>query len=247
MSDARLSPILELRRYTLNPGMRETLIDVFDKHLIEGQEELGMSLIGQFRDLDDANAFVWMRGFSDMATRKQALTDFYSGPVWASNSDAANATMITFDDVHLLEPVEPGGGFAVDLAARPPIDAPGEAFTRIGGLITANIIDVRGHAREFAAWHGANMLRVLQKAGADVLARFVTKDAENTYPALPVHGDRKVVVVFTRFPDRESFDRFRATLAASKEWAEISKQAAAYVSGPPRTLRLDPTGRSALR
>jgi hypothetical protein len=247
MPHARLSPVVELRRYALNPGTREALIGIFDRHLVEGQEELGMSIIGQFRDLDDPDAFVWLRGFADMAARKQALTAFYSGPVWMANRDAANATMITFDDVYLLEPAEPGGGFALDLTARTPLDAPGEAFTRIGGLITANIINVKDDAGEFAAWHETNMLPLLQKAGADVIARFVTKDSENTYPALPVHTDRKVLTLFTRFPDRDSFDRFRAALAASKEWAAASKEAAAYVSGPPRTLRLSPTGRSALR
>jgi hypothetical protein len=244
---ARLSPIIELRRYTLHPGTRETLICLFDAHFVEGQEALGMSIIGQFRDLDDDNAFVWLRGFPDMEARRQALTSFYSGPVWLANRDAANATMLTFNDVHLLEPAEPGGGFAVDLASRPALDAPGEAFTRIGGLVTANVIGVKGDAGAFAAWHRKNMLPVLEKAGANVLATFVTNHSVNTYPALPVHADRKVLVVFTRFPDRDSFDRFRATLAASKEWAAASKEAAAYVSGPPRTLRLDPTGRSALR
>jgi len=244
---ARFSPVLELRRYALHPGTRETLIDLFDAHFVEGQEEQGMSIIGQFRDLDDDNAFVWLRGFPDMEARGQALASFYSGPVWLANRDAANATMATFNDVYLLEPSEPAGGFAVDLASRPALDAPGEAFTRIGGLVTANIIGVKGNAGAFAAWHRENMLPLLKQAGADVLATFVTNHSENTYPALPVHADRKVLVVFTRFPDRESFDRFRATLAASRQWAAASKQAAAYVSGPPRTLRLDPTGRSALR
>lgn len=247
MVPAKFSPILELRRYMLHPGTRENLINIFDTHFVEGQEALGMSIVGQFRDLDDDNAFVWLRGFPDMQTRKQALTSFYSGPVWLANRDAANATMLTFNDVYLLEPVDPGGGLAVDLASRLPLDAPGEAFTRIGGLVTANIIGVKDDAGAFAAWHRENMLPLLKKAGADVLATFVTNHSENTYPALPVHADHEVLVVFTRFPDRDSFDRFRATLAASKEWAAASKEAAAYVSGPPRTLRLDPTGRSALR
>ena len=45
-------PVVELRQYTLKPGRRETLIDIFDSHFIEGQEDAGMTIIGQFRDLD---------------------------------------------------------------------------------------------------------------------------------------------------------------------------------------------------
>ncbi|RVA26527.1 NIPSNAP family protein, partial [Mesorhizobium sp. M7D.F.Ca.US.004.03.1.1] len=57
------SPVVELRQYTLKPGRRDTLIDIFDGRLIEGQEDAGMTIIGQFRDLDRPDMFVWMRGF----------------------------------------------------------------------------------------------------------------------------------------------------------------------------------------
>ena len=35
------SPVVELRQYTLKPGRRETLIDIFDSHFVEGQEAPG--------------------------------------------------------------------------------------------------------------------------------------------------------------------------------------------------------------
>ena len=55
--------------------------------------------------------FVWLRGFDGMEARKDALTAFYDGPVWAAHRDAANATMIDSDDVLLLKPAWPGAGF----------------------------------------------------------------------------------------------------------------------------------------
>ena len=48
-----MHPVVELRRYALHPGTRETLIEVFDEHLIDPQEAVGMQVLGQFRDLDD--------------------------------------------------------------------------------------------------------------------------------------------------------------------------------------------------
>ena len=240
---SRLSPIVELRQYDLVPGTRETLIDIFDTHFIEGQEAEGMSVIGQFRDLDNPDSFVWLRGFADMESRKKALEGFYTGPVWMKHRDAANATMTRFDNVLLLRPATPGSGFALDPADRPARGTAGEA----GSLVTANIISARGDAADFAAWHREHMLPILRNAGADVVAVFVTENAENTYPTLPVRTDKQVLVILTRFADAAALDRFRAALATSTEWAAASKAAGAYVEGPPQTLRLTPTVRSLLR
>jgi hypothetical protein len=40
------SRIVELRRYALRPGARETLIALFDRELVETQEEVGMQVLG---------------------------------------------------------------------------------------------------------------------------------------------------------------------------------------------------------
>jgi len=72
-------PIVELRQYTLHPGKRDILIDLFDREFIEPQEAVGIKVIGQFRDLDRPDRFVWLRGFRDMPSRAKALTDFTAG------------------------------------------------------------------------------------------------------------------------------------------------------------------------
>jgi len=69
-------PVVELRQYTLYPHTRDVLIDLFDSEFVEGQEAVGMWVIGQFRDLDDPNRFVWLRGFRDMPIRAEALHAF---------------------------------------------------------------------------------------------------------------------------------------------------------------------------
>ncbi len=69
-------PIVELRQYTLHQGKRDALIELFDREFVESQEALRMKVIGQFRDLDDSNRFVWLRGFGDMNTRAAALQAF---------------------------------------------------------------------------------------------------------------------------------------------------------------------------
>src|SRR6516164_1017440 len=103
--------IVELRQYTLHPGRRDELIELFEREFLESQETAGITLIGQFRVIDDADRFVWLRGFTDMESRPDALAAFYGGPVWAVHRDAANATMVDSDNVLLLRPANASSGF----------------------------------------------------------------------------------------------------------------------------------------
>jgi hypothetical protein len=86
--------VVELRQYSLHPGTRDRFIELFDREFVESQEALGSWVIGQFRDLDDPDRIVWLRGFRDMPARGKALTAFYGGSVWQAHRDAANAAII---------------------------------------------------------------------------------------------------------------------------------------------------------
>ena len=97
--------IVELRQYTLVPGKRDLLVELFDREFVESQEALGMRILGTFRDLDRDDRFVWLRAFEDMTSRLAGLTAFYTGPVWKEHGPVANTTMVSVDDVLLLHPV----------------------------------------------------------------------------------------------------------------------------------------------
>jgi heme-degrading monooxygenase HmoA len=107
-------PIVELRQYALHPGQREALITLFDREFVESQEQLGMAVLGQFRDLDDPDRFVWLRGF-------ETLASFYGGQTWRAHSAEANATMIDSDNVLLLRPASARSAFPVPGTSRPPV------------------------------------------------------------------------------------------------------------------------------
>jgi hypothetical protein len=106
-----MSGIVELRQYTLKPGQRDVLIDLFEREFVESQEAEGMDIIGTFRGAGDPDRFVWLRGFPDMDARARSLAAFYGGPIWKQHRDAANATMIDSDNVLLLKPASDGAGF----------------------------------------------------------------------------------------------------------------------------------------
>jgi len=220
------------------------LIDLFDREFVESQEALGMKIMGQFRDLDNPNRFVWLRGFRDMPSRAQALKDFYSGPVWKEHREAANATMIDSDNVLLLHPATPTSGFYLEKRERP---RPGSNETR-SELIVATIyyFDAPVEAG-FVEFFEKTVKPAVISLGATVLAYFVTEHSENTFPALPVREGENVLVWFARFKDPAGYQRYIAALTQSPRWRdEISKELARRLKREPEILKLSPTTRSLL-
>jgi len=203
-----------------------------------------MKIIGQFRDLDNPNRFVWLRGFRDMPSRAQALKDFYGGPVWKAHREAANATMIDSDNVLLLHPATPTSGFYLENKERP---RPGSNETR-SELIVATIyyFDAPVEAG-FVEFFEKTVKPAVISLGATVLAYFVTEHSENTFPALPVREGENVLVWFARFNDPAGYQRYIAALTQSPRWRdEISKELARRLKREPEILKLSPTTRSIL-
>ena len=238
-------PIVELRQYTLHPGKRDILIDLFDREFIESQEAVGIKVIGQFRDLDRPDRFVWLRGFRDMPSRAKALTDFYSGPVWKAHREAANATMIDSDNVLLLRPAVPTSGFSLENMKRPPMGSD-EVPT---SLVVATIYYFEGSvAPDFINFFEHTLKPGVASPGATVSAYFVTENSENTFPALPVRAGENVLVWFSIFQNPAAYEHYVAALSQSEQWrGEISDGLGHYLDKDPEVLKLSPTGRSQLR
>lgn len=232
--------VVELRRYALQPGQRETLIDLFDRELVETQEAVGMSVLGQFRDLDDPDSFVWMRGFSDMKTRKQALEAFYGGPVWRQHARAANATMIDSDNVLLLRPVVELEFDRTHRAAQgSTVDPPGLLAVTIWPLAKATAAEVPGLFTSV-------LKPALGTAGISVLATYATEHSENTFPGLPVRENEDVFVWMSMFQDETDHAGHIRTLERSSLWRDAWHVLARHLGGAEEVLRLRPTARSAL-
>jgi quinol monooxygenase YgiN len=236
------SPIIELRQYTLRPGKRDTLIELFENQFIEPQEALGMELIGQFRNLDDPNKFVWLRGFSDMASRADSLSGFYDGPVWKFHREAANATIIDNDNVLLLRPAQPSSEFALALRDDGAAATPGLVISTI-----YHIDPTDEKEAEFIEFFHESVAPLLNGAGVSVIASFVAERQPNSYPRLPVREGEHVFVWFSRFSSQDAHAQSKAALAALPAWRDsLAVELSARIR-EPQTLRLSPTRRSRLR
>ncbi|TPI14151.1 NIPSNAP family protein [Mesorhizobium sp. B4-1-3] len=244
------SPVVELRQYTLRLGQRETLIALFDREFVETQEATGMTVIGQFRDLDRPDMFVWLRGFETMETRKDSLSAFYGGPVWAAHRDAANATMIDSDDVLLLKPAWPGAAFDLSDLQRPTV---AEAENISVGSCLLGFVEISIHHLQASAEAGfagrfqMEAVPLLAAKGARLLGAFVSERAENTFPPLPVRAGENVFITVAGFDDGGAQASYRAGLAASPAWQVVRETLQAVSTKPVETLRLTPTARSLLR
>lgn len=234
-------PIVELRQYTLHRGKRDVLIDLFDREFIESQEALGMRIIGQFRDLDKPDRFVWLRGFPDMATRAQALQAFYSGPVWKAQRNAANATMIDSDNVLLLHSARANSGFELDTSVRL---APG-ASDASEGLVVATIYYFNAPVVEaFVDFFEHELKPAVTEIGTPILAYFVTENSANNFPALPVREGEHVFAWFSCFVNTAAYEQFNAAFIAR---VELTRKLTSQLKGDPEVLKLSPTSRSQLR
>ena len=235
-------PLVELRRYTLHPGRRDELVDLFEREFLESQEAVGMQVLLHAREPAAPDRFVWFRGFRDLPSRASALAAFYDGPVWRAHREAANATMIDSDDVHLLREAWPGAGFASP-PARPPLGAaPARAIVDVSVHRFAAPVDAA-----LLAFFADEVVPLARECGARILASYVTDPGPNEFPRLPVREGEHVFVQAAAFDDDDAHARARVAFERSPRWREVMVELARHTNAPTERHRLAPAARSLVR
>jgi hypothetical protein len=236
VSGAGGDTVVELRQYTLRKGGRDVLVDMFEKSFLDPQNALGAHVIGTFRDLDDPDRFVWLRGFHDMAIRQKSLEAFYGGPEWKALRNAANATIVDSDNVLMLRPAGDGLGLGSGSSSQ--------ATHVIGARI--HYLD-KADPAQFAAVFASSVLPRLTQLGAHCIGQFFTESAANNF-RLPIREHDPVFVWFARWNAIEDEERFARGWSQLSGWRDDIPEALlpAFMRKPER-LRLAPTARSELR
>lgn len=238
-------PVIELRQYTLYPGERENLIDLFEREFIDTQESVGIEVIGQFRDLDDPDRFIWLRGFSDMSSREKSLSDFYGGPIWKKYRDEANATMIDSDNVLLLRPMNSSSGlFLEDSSDIPPASNQHER-----GFMAMVVFYLDAPADAKVVDYVERILKPkLAEHAVSTFAYLETENSPNTFPALPVREGEQVFVWIIHFRDQIPQQRELQKLLSFDDPSDIASMGfSSFMKQPPEILRLSPTERSKMQ
>lgn len=229
--------VFELRQYTLYGGQRDVLIELFESHFIEPQEEVGLHVVGTFRDLDDPDRFVWLRSFKDMTARGTALPAFYGGPVWQKYRNEANATMVDSDNVLLLRPTV-AGAFAGKETGHDP-DA-------MYGVVIHYLREV--DAGKFGEFFETAITPRLRSINVSPVATLTTETAANNFPRLPVRSRDRVFLWIARWPSVAAHTDFMTEYHMWSGWRDKAPEdILPAVAEKPEVLRLKPTRRSRLQ
>jgi hypothetical protein len=229
-------PVVELARYVMKPGQRESFVRVFEAYFPETFQHLGAAFIGQFLERENTTGFTYLRGFSSMDARAEVKGDFYNGLLWKEHSAKVNDRLVSSDDVLLLRPLAPGRGLSVPPAVDVGADTGGAAAT-----VVLQIFAVKDGAVEDVAGQAEDVFAAYRAAGAREAAVLVTLDVPNNFPRHPVRTDGPFLVWVGVVEDDPVLDRL--TPLAERAGQSL----AARLRGAPELVLLDPTRRSRLR
>lgn len=235
---AKEFPVVEFRRYTLEPGEREHFVRSFEAWFPEAFQQLGALALGQFRERDTPSRFTWFRGFPNLDARAVVNTAFYSGSLWKEHAAAMNDRLVDSDDVLLLHPLTPDRGIPVLPAVDPVSQTPPAGSVVVAQLFTVDPGSVEAFAREaegaFAGYRAA---------GARESGLLVTLDVPNNYPRLPIRTDGPHLLWLGTLEGEEALAGFRPLAERSAK----ALSATGLLRAAPELIVLDPTRRSRLR
>jgi hypothetical protein len=95
--------IIELRTYKTKPGHRVEFLEVFRAKSTAAHAEIGMKILGPLLSIEDPDAFFFMRGFPDLASREPMKAKFYEGELWKTELESLLMSMLEKWDVVLVD------------------------------------------------------------------------------------------------------------------------------------------------
>jgi len=95
--------IVEVRRYRIKPGKRDEFIKFFETRSIPALRDYGMKVLGPLVDVENPNAFVFLRAFPSLEARDTMKDAFYGSDLWKNDMESIAMPMIDSYDVVLTE------------------------------------------------------------------------------------------------------------------------------------------------
>jgi hypothetical protein len=212
------------------PGKRDEFIRLFET-LQPNLAAAGHRIHGQFRDANDPDRVVWLRGYDSMEERGRALPTFYNSPRWKEAAKEVNATLVDIGDTRLLKPV---GDSGFTLAKKM------TAFM----VATIYLLNSAVDARFMGFWR-ERLAPTLAAAGAPSVAALSTEYATDNFPRIPiVKAGEHAFVWFAAYGSPDEYRLHQKTLAAASAWAPVREELAGYLASPVKTMELIPTAHS---
>ena len=86
--------IVEVRTYTIKPGLRQRFIHLWETRTRPLQQSLGMGVVGPYLDLENPDRFVWLRTFPSMEERERMKRALYESDEWTGELEAMIMPML---------------------------------------------------------------------------------------------------------------------------------------------------------
>jgi len=181
--------VLELRNYLIKPGHRDEFIDYFEENFIQSQNELGASILGQYRVKGAGDNFFWIRGFKDMPSRYKFLNDFYYGPFWKSHRALPNSLLLNNDNVYLLRPLD-----LQDSVDHPAFGFNTNWFGKEKGIAVVDFYISNTKLDKLVEFVKKKYVSILATSGINTTSFWISETAPNDFTALPVFQDKNLLV-----------------------------------------------------
>ena len=86
--------IVEVRTYTIVPGVRQQFLDLFETRTRPLQQLLGIQVFGPWLDIENPDRFVWLRAFPSWEERERMKLALYEGSEWTGELEALMIPML---------------------------------------------------------------------------------------------------------------------------------------------------------
>jgi hypothetical protein len=229
-------PMVELRRYAIQPGERDHFALTFDAYFPEAFQQIGGIVFGQGRERRNDSWFTWLRGFPSYDARAEGLWAMYSGPLWKEHAARMNGRLLDAGNVLLLRPLAPGRGLRV----LPAVDVVSE---HAAGIVVMQIFAVRPGKAEALAGRAEEAFAAYRAAGAREAGVLVSLDRPNNFPRHAARDDGPFLVWVGLARDEAAL----GAITPLAQRAAASLGTSGLLRGEPEWVVLDPTSRSRLR
>ena len=88
--------VSQLRTYTINRGMMDQWVSVFNETLMPVYSKVGIVVEGAWVN-EDKNQFIWIRSFNDAADLEAKEAAFYNSDEWKANVDHVRSHLARVD------------------------------------------------------------------------------------------------------------------------------------------------------
>ena len=157
-------------------------------------------VLGQYRIKDEKDHFLWIRGFDDMPSRKDALKNFFESKYWATVQSEPGKYLVGYTNVYLLKPVVISQG---NIDTTSAFNA--NWFGRSKGVTVVDFFIANEMRSQLLNFVSSKYDSIMRAAGVTDMSYWISESIPNNFPDLPVFQDKNLLVMITFYKDEHDY------------------------------------------